>query len=118
MIPCGKCVIVDTSDGSTTSLSDGLNIEVILYFPSAASSTIDTTHIVVQGVLKMDSPDSSLNNKVRIRMTGSEDHYLYPHNDNVMSCDTMTGCKLGKKVIAVAGGRLNIRGLEDDTYPS
>ena len=118
VVPCGRCVVVDTADGSILNLPDGINVVGMLHFPSTANLTVVTTNIVVQGVLKMDPPSSALGNKVRIKMVGSDDYYLRPHAENSLSCDEATGCLLGKKVIAVAGGKLDIRGLEDDTCPS
>eukprot|EP00521_Asterionellopsis_glacialis_P016306 CAMPEP_0195299728 /NCGR_PEP_ID=MMETSP0707-20130614/26077_1 /TAXON_ID=33640 /ORGANISM="Asterionellopsis glacialis, Strain CCMP134" /LENGTH=207 /DNA_ID=CAMNT_0040362207 /DNA_START=307 /DNA_END=926 /DNA_ORIENTATION=+ len=116
VIPCGKCVVVDATDGSEISLPKGLNIEGMLHFPTTASLTLEATHVVVQGVLKMDPP--ALGNKVRIRMVGSEEQIFHPHDDNSMLCDSTDGCNVGKKAIVVAGGRLDIRGLEDDTCPT
>jgi len=66
----------------------------------------------------MDPPNSSQGNKVIIHMTGSDDYFLHPHSENAMACDTTTGCNFGKKAIVVAGGRLDIKGLEDDECPS
>mmetsp|Transcript_7650 Transcript_7650/g.10558 ORF Transcript_7650/g.10558 Transcript_7650/m.10558 type:complete len:1025 (+) Transcript_7650:187-3261(+) len=117
VIPCGKCAVVETTDGSTKSLPDGINVEGMLHFPSTANLTLETTHIVIQGILQMDPPDAALRNKVRVRMVGSEDHILYPHTENESVCDGMV-CNVGKKAIVVAGGRLDIQGLEDDTCPA
>eukprot|EP00957_Ditylum_brightwellii_P021897 1651283-Ditylum_brightwellii.AAC.1 len=89
----------------------------MLHFPSTANLTLETTHIVIQGILQMDPPDAALRNKVRVRMVGSEDHILYPHTENESVCDGMV-CNVGKKAIVVAGGRLDIQGLEDDTCPA
>lgn len=57
--------------------------------------------------------------QVRFHMVGSEDVYVHPHPDNAMACNATAGCKIGKKAVAVAGGRLDVRGLEDpDACPS
>ncbi len=118
-IPCGKCTIVDTIDGSELDgTATGINVEGMLYFPSTANLTLKTTHIIVQGILKMDPPSVALGNRVTIHMVGSGHvQSLFPHPENAMQCDTLAGCNIGKKVIAVAGGRLDIRGLEDPTCP-
>ena len=51
-------------------------------------------------------------------MVGNGTQYLFPHSENAMACDSEVGCNMGKKVIAVAGGRLDIGGLKDEMYPS
>lgn len=117
-IPCGKCATVETTDGSELDgTATGINVEGMLYFPSTANLTLQTTHIIVQGILKMDPPSVALGNKVTIRLVGSENRFLFPHSENAMACDSSTGCDIGKKAIVVAGGRLDIRGLEDPTCP-
>jgi hypothetical protein len=119
LIPCGTCVVVDTTDGSTVDIPSGLNVEGMLYFPSSANVTIQTPHIFVQGKLKMDPPAStSSSNSIRIRMVGEEDQYLHPHEENAALCDEGTGCSVGKKAIVVAGGQLDINGLHDSDCPS
>jgi len=102
IVPCGECVRVDITDGSTVTLSGGLNIQGKLYFPSSAGLTIRTTHVFVLGVLRMDPPDTS----VRFQMFGTEEQFLYPIGENLEAgvCDPTMGCKLGKKPFAVAGG--------------
>ena len=68
----------------------------------------------------MDPPSTTeLGNKVKVRMVGSErNRFLHPHPEqNAMACDASSGCNVGKKAIVVAGGKLDIRGLEDDTCP-
>ena len=53
VIPCGKCSVVDTTDGSTLSFTNGIDIQGMLYFPSTANVTVETTHVFVQGTLKV-----------------------------------------------------------------
>ena len=118
VVPCGRCAVASTNDGSTLDLPAGLNVEGMLHFPPSANLTVVTPHVFVQGVLQMDPPDSALANAVRVRLVGTDDQYLVPHEENAMACDALTGCNVGKKVIAVAGGRLDIRGLEDGACPS
>lgn len=117
-IPCGICALVDTTDGSTVAIPSGLNIEGMLYFPSSSNVIIETTHIFVQGKLKMDPPAPTSSNSIRIRMVGGDDQYLHPHEENAASCDEDTGCSVGKKAIIVAGGQLDINGLYDSDCPS
>ena len=120
VVPCGWCAVASTTDGSTLDLSGGgLNVEGMLHFPPSANLTVVTPHVFVQGVLQMDPPDTDLANTVRVRLVGSDDQYLVPHEENAMACDPAVGCNVGKKAVAVAGGRLDIRGLaEDDACPA
>lgn len=118
LIPCGTCASVDITDGSTVTFPSGLNIEGMLYFPSTSNVVLETTHIFVQGKLKMDPPEPTSSNSIRIRMVGTDDQYLHPHEDNAASCDEETGCSVGKKGIVVAGGQLDINGLHDSDCPA
>ena len=119
VIPCGKCAVASTTDGSTLDLPAGLNVEGMLHFPPSANLTVVTPHVFVQGILQMDPPDPDLANTVRVRLVGTDDQYLFPHEENAMACDPAVGCNVGKKVVAVAGGRLDVRGLaEDDACPA
>ena len=68
LIPCGTCALVDTTDGSTVDIPAGLNIEGMLFFPSASHVTIETTHMFVQGKLKMDPPALASSNSIRVRI--------------------------------------------------
>jgi len=115
-IPCGSCAVVDTTDGSTLSFPHGLNIEGMLYFPTTSNVTIETSHIFIQGILKIDPP--IISNTVRVRMIGTQYEYLHPHAENSMECDSALGCNIGKKAIVVAGGTLDINGLSDPDCPA
>lgn len=116
-VPCGVCAVASVTDGSTLSFPAGLNVEGMLYFPSSANVTLEPRRVFVQGILKMDPPAPG--NQVKFRLVGpDEDEYLFPHPDNAMSCDATTGCKVGKRPIAVAGGRLDIKGMQgSETCP-
>lgn len=112
MIECGTCAIVDVTDGSTLEFPSGLNVEGMLYFPSSAKVTLELDHMFVQGTLKMDAP--LVGNSVTFFMTGTDDRSLYPHAENSEACDPVSGCSMGKRAIAVAGGTLDISGLPED----
>jgi len=124
VIPCGTCVHVDISDGSQLDLPNGLRIEGKLYFPPEANLKIYTPMVMVLGILKMDYP--LVGNQVTISLhnvkdaDGNEvlvdgkpiDHFF---NADPSQQDPRTGrclpdaakkCKVGKKVIAVVGGKL------------
>lgn len=120
-IDCGRCAIVDTTDGSQLEIPGGVNVEGMLRFPPDASVTLRTTHIDVQGVFKTDAPAAgttvpAVGKQVKILFYGDDDHAFIPHADNMMSCDE-AGCDVGKKSFVVAGGKLDVRAI-DPTCPS
>eukprot|EP00555_Chaetoceros_dichaeta_P004254 CAMPEP_0198262646 /NCGR_PEP_ID=MMETSP1447-20131203/11126_1 /TAXON_ID=420782 /ORGANISM="Chaetoceros dichaeta, Strain CCMP1751" /LENGTH=64 /DNA_ID=CAMNT_0043950957 /DNA_START=35 /DNA_END=226 /DNA_ORIENTATION=+ len=49
-------------------------------------------------------------------MTGTDDQPFFPHEDNKASCPGYF-CHVGKKPIVVAGGKLDIQGL-NETCPT
>mmetsp|Transcript_3229 Transcript_3229/g.7175 ORF Transcript_3229/g.7175 Transcript_3229/m.7175 type:complete len:164 (-) Transcript_3229:12-503(-) len=101
-IPCGKCVTVDYSSSETVSFPGGLHIVGKLHFPPSASVTIETPHVIVQGVLKMEKP--ALGNTVKLLLSGTDDVSLYPYDACCaevamtpifgVSCDKSCGCHL------------------------
>ena len=107
VIECGTCVHVDTSNGEQLDLPKGLRIEGKLYFPSESSITIRTTHVMVLGILKMDTP--LVGNQVKFSLYGEEDVYFVasdkqdPNKNFACQGD---GCNIGKKAIAVVGGKM------------
>lgn len=119
VIPCGECVTMDVSGDLT--LPGGLNVIGKLHFPPAALVRIATPHVFVQGELSIDTPDaivpSPSNKGVEFHMTGDQHVMFVPHGDNMHNCDMMVGCDVSKKPVAVAGGKLDVRGV-DETCPS
>jgi len=109
-IPCGICATVDTTDGSTLSFPNGLNVEEMLYFPSTSDVVIETSQIFVQGVFKINLPE--INNTVCIYIISSAEKYLLPHPENFIQCGS-NWCGMGKKVIIVARGTIDIDGVSD-----
>ena len=105
IIPCGTCVYVDYDDGSTITLSGGINIIGSLRFPSHADVTIRTTKVIVQGLLTIEPP--ILGHRVGFRMyeeDGKHDVvYVNPVGENAAQCDGY-GCDVGRMPIAVLGG--------------
>lgn len=132
VVPCGQCVAVDITDGSTLTLPKGLDIIGRLHFPPTANVVINTTAVFVQGQLDMTEPTttpgaddiftSSHNDPqaaVTITLFGVEDQYFFPYTGcNGEYLDTCTEKKnLGTKPIVVAGGKLNIQ-ARNSTCPS
>ena len=116
IVPCGMCATATVSDGSTLAFPSGLNVEGMLYIPPSASLTIEATRIVVQGTLKIEPPAEG--NAVRFAMINPpapmpELEYFSPHPDNAAACDAATGCPIGKRAVAVAGGTLDVLGTAD-----
>ncbi len=117
-IPCGTCAIADLSGGSTLTALTGIDVQGMLYFPPSTHGTLETAHMFVQGVLQIDPPDNAEADRVTIKLIGpNEDVFLTPHPHNTIACSKYTNgkCPVGKRPIAVAGGRLDVRGLQDPT---
>lgn len=105
VIECGTCVYVDATDGGQLDLPNGLRIEGKLYFPPEASITIRTIFVMVLGILKMDNP--TVGNEVKFSLYGEEDIFFTadPEKQNPITSQCVNGCKIGKKPIAVLGGK-------------
>jgi hypothetical protein len=110
-IPCGRCVIVDYTDGSTITIPGGLNVVGRLHFPSSANVIVRTTAVFVQGSWSMETPDEG--KSVKVSLYGSEEQFLYPHSSCCENIDDVYGydcsCSvpesIGKKPFVVAGGK-------------
>jgi hypothetical protein len=105
VIPCGTCVIVDIMDGATLDLPHGLNVDGMLYFPPTANLEIQTTHVIVVGMFKMETPVPG--HHVKIHLYGETD-VVYDNVYNLPQCGS--SCNFGSKPIAVIGGRLEVEG--------
>ena len=117
IIPCGVCAIADVIDDNTLTASMGIDVQGMLYFPPSAHGTLETSFLIIQGVLKMDPPGFSKAEQVTIKLIGDDtDIFLAPHPHNAMACSSYIDgkCPLGKRPIAVAGGRLDVRGYDYD----
>jgi len=134
-IPCGMCVVADVTDGSTRRIPGGINVLGRLHFPPSSHMTLETTSVIVQGLLSAEEPE--VGNKVTVSLYGNEDVTFYPHEQ---CCSGMTnmhrglrssreltqnGCDLNcehkknvsMKPVVVAGGKLDIRAV-DPSCPS
>mmetsp|Transcript_63131 Transcript_63131/g.186552 ORF Transcript_63131/g.186552 Transcript_63131/m.186552 type:complete len:1275 (-) Transcript_63131:327-4151(-) len=109
VIPCGQCVAVDVTDGSTLTIPHGIDIHGRLHFPPTSNLVLNTTSIFVQGQLDITEPVPG--NFVTVNLYGIQEQYLYPQ----MACSgghdpaCAARKKLGTKPIVIAGGKLNIR---------
>lgn len=110
VIPCGECFILDYEDGSQITLPDGLSIEGKLYIPSTASFTLRTKFVWVAGILEIETPDDG--KQVKFSLYGDELQTYTAINPESTLCSG--GCNMGSKVIAVVGGRLDIKGDAND----
>ncbi len=112
-IPCGKCVVMDYSDGSTITVPGGLNVIGRLQFPPTANVVLRTPAVFVQGVWSMDIPAEG--NTVKVSLYGSDETNFYPHSSCCESdgdindvygyeCSCAAPEPIGKKPFVVAGG--------------
>jgi len=111
VIPCGECLKVDYEDGTELQLPHGLSINGKLYFDSNANITLRTKFVWVVGLLEIETPDTG--KQVKFSLYGDELQNYTAVNPDSMICSN-AGCNLGSKVIAVVGGKLDIKGAEDN----
>ena len=110
VVPCGRCVRMDAT--GSIDLMNGLDIQGKLQFPPNYKITITTPFVFVQGVLEITDTNAVVpaNEGVKFILTGTNDWYFNPHEENAMGCPDRS-CPVGKKPFIVAGGRMDIRGL-------
>jgi len=104
IVPCGTCVVVDYEDGSTVTVDGGLHVIGRLHFPPEASVVLRTTAVYVQGTWSMATPATG--NAVTLSLYGTEEPSFVPFSSSI-----------GTKPFVVAGGRLDIRAI-DESCPS
>ena len=112
IVPCGSCIEMDFP-GPNLTLRNGIDIrgELFFSFPYFKTRdtylTVNTTLIAVQGKLlvfarkPLDGMPS-----VRFLMTGEEDQFFVPYDNNAKKCNDQIMCNAGKKAIVVAGGSI------------
>jgi len=106
IVPCGTCVRMDMS--GTLVLRGGLDIQGTLEFPDTNGQlVIETTMIVVQGVLQMRAR-KPIDGRYTYKfiLTDEVDQYFTPIEENALSCGG-NDCLAGMKSITVAGGRVD-----------
>ena len=120
IIPCGVCATVDVSPGQPILTAPfGIDIQGMLHVPSTSVGTLETAHLIIQGTLKID-PHTQI---FTIKLIGNGNNvFVTPHEENLSACESnLDGrCNLGKRPIAVLGGKLDVKGVEDtsDTCPA
>ena len=110
-IPCGSCIEMNYP-GDLLVFEQGIDIQGKLVFPESNSSkalTIQTPHIIVQGELHMHATNKAVDGQFayKLELTGENDTHLQPIDNNYGVCQIEAKCNVGKKVIAVAGGKIN-----------
>ena len=113
VIPCGVCITMDHSSSATLTLGGGLDIQGKLIFPNGYQLTLQTPFIRVQGELQMYStkiPNGEAD--LRFILTGTDENVtqFLPADSNSDACDGNI-CKVGKKPIVIAGGKLVVEAL-------
>ena len=105
VIPCGECVFLD-SNVSKLELLDGIDIHGTLRVIEVPL-VLETTIVVVQGVLEMSATGKAVdgNPQIRITMIGGKEGKFMPVHDNANACGG-SDCVGGKKSITVAGGQV------------
>jgi len=110
-IPCGSCIEMDYP-GDLLVFEQGIDIQGKLVFPESNSSkalTIQTPHVIVQGELHMHATNKAVDGHFayKLELIGDNDTQLQPIDNNDGVCQEARKCNVGKKVIAVAGGKIN-----------
>ena len=112
IIPCGTCVEIVASTNITTPLGINIQGRLRLAPPQGSKVTIRTGSILVQGILSIDTPYApSATETVNFIMTDRGADYVFTGFDNNSAACNDKSCNVGRRPIAVAGGRLDIKGL-------
>ncbi|KAL7555749.1 hypothetical protein ACA910_013059 [Epithemia clementina (nom. ined.)] len=115
VIECGRCMDLDF-EGPELTLQQGIDVRGRLVFRNAGPAfTLYTSMLAVQGDLILASR-KPVDGKpaIHIVMTGENDQYFEPIEENAMNCGGVGQCKAGKKAIVVAGGKIQAQGLPPD----
>ena len=93
-------LFADISNRQVLSAPTGIDVQGMLYFPPSTHGILETSHILVQGILKIDPPDNSETGRLTIKLIGDDRNiYLTPHTHNAMACDRFENgrCPMGKR---------------------
>ena len=98
------------------TIPGGINVEGRLVVDSTANGILNTTAVVVQGELSIREPTPG--HSFNLNLFGTDDIHIVPHVENKFECGTDIAntsialpCNLGKKPIAVMGGKLDVDAL-------
>jgi G8 domain len=122
LIDCGTCVILKPTSSVSLTLLNGIDIRGKLIVESRTARApiqIETSMIVVQGELEMTATSKTVDGKplIYIKMIGTNDNETFtPIGENAKACQNVTAttgsslssrtCKVGRKSITVAGGKV------------
>jgi len=111
IIPCNQCIRMDIEGGELV-LNGGLDIQGKLLFEAGYKLILNTTHIVVQGELEIVATRAVTNyHDVEFILFGKNTKLEF----NPLPPNSHLNGIVGKKSITVAGGKINIHGLPDNT---
>jgi len=111
IIPCNECIRMDIA-GPELVLNGGLDIQGKLLFEDGYKLILKTTHIVVQGELEMKATRTVTDNHdVEFILFGKNTELKF----DPLAPNSHLNSIVGKKSITVAGGKINILALPDDT---
>ena len=131
VIPCGTCVTMDILNTSTSGgneqqqqelvFQQGLDIQGKLVFPSSTRSSnlkIITPYVFVQGELVIEPLSEKiipqLDKTLEFHFVGTTDVTFVSHPMQMNTkCAAPAGCNVSKKPFLVAGGNVDIQGMDD-----
>jgi hypothetical protein len=123
VVDCGTCVILKPTSSVSLTLLNGIDIRgklIVESLSARAPIRIETSMIVVQGELEMTATSKTVDGKplIYIKMIGTNDNEVFtPIGENANACQNVTAvsigstassknCKVGRKSITVAGGKV------------
>lgn len=122
-IECGTCVTMEdlfTNDSrDALTLHQGIDIrgKLVVDVPSEVEEgytlQLQTASITVQGELEMHATQAIDGTpRIHVQMIGSEIQTFEPVGENAEKCSGE--CQVGRKAITVAGGRINMQGINSN----
>jgi len=112
VIECGTCAVIDEDLDVQIG---GLLVVGKLHIPARKRVRILTPHVFVEGILRIDPPDSVVpsNYGVDIILTGVEDQiFSFENQPPVLGLPPQEN--FGSKPFAIVGGKLDIRGMSEE----
>ena len=114
-IPCGSCITMDLVGDQT--FQKGLDVQGKIIFPSTRSSlNITTPFVFVQGEFIIEELSMrtipQTDKDLEFHFVGTDDVTFVSHPDQVFD-KCSGGCNVSKKPFVVAGGRVDIQGMNE-----